>query len=271
MSNPEFWPKKGRFELEHVENLEHTEGRLPTSGLFFKANKEMVARLGIGKGAGSKRRRLTGITVAFDNKSTGNIAVGDEHAASFDVKFNKEDDGAVTECFEMADGTGTLKAGGTVLGKLQLGRTGNDHKAIAAGLTGAYRASAAKRGKTRQLSTVAAFRTNLFDFEIPEGKAPAATDGADLEAQVETYTAGRKQFVTVNAELKAVARAIQDLGKRWTAESGAAKEARAKEIKVLYREHDEIYAERYDYCKQLQDFLTDLRTRIEAYQEQEPD
>jgi hypothetical protein len=36
----------------------------------------------------------------------------------------------------MADGTGTLKAGGTVLGKLQLGRTGNDHKAIAAGLTG---------------------------------------------------------------------------------------------------------------------------------------
>lgn len=123
-------------QLEHVENLEHTEGRLPTSGLFFKANKEMVARLGIGKGAGSKRRRLTGITVAFDNKSTGNIAVGDEHAASFDVKFNKEDDGAVTECFEMADGTGTLKAGGTVLGKLQLGRTGNDHKAIAAGLTG---------------------------------------------------------------------------------------------------------------------------------------
>jgi hypothetical protein len=27
---------------------------------------------------------------------------------------------------------------------------------------------------------------------------------------------------------------------RWTAESGAAKEARAKEIKVLYREHDEV-------------------------------
>lgn len=77
----------------------------------------------------------------------------------------------------------------------------------------AYRASAAKRGKTRHVST-AVFRTDLTSFDLPTSKVPAIVDDADMEAQVAQYTRGREQFIKVNDELKGLKKTIQSLGRR---------------------------------------------------------
>jgi len=258
------WPRGGQFELKHV----HSE--LP-SGLFLKASKASATALGLNgepdvERGGSKRRRLSGVTVSFTNKSSGALVVDGKVTASFELKYG-QDDGSVMECFDLERAGSQLEAAGTILAKMQLGRTGAaDQKAFAA-VSGAYRASAAKRGKTRHVGVGAVFKTALTDFDLSAGRIPPISSAADLAKCVAQYTSGREQFAKVNSELKEVKRAIEELGNRWRAENGAAKEATAKEIKQIYREHDEVYAERFDYCKQVQDFLTKLRERITAYQD----
>eukprot|EP00035_Acanthoeca_spectabilis_P020814 m.434736 g.434736 ORF g.434736 m.434736 type:complete len:261 (-) comp17757_c0_seq1:789-1571(-) len=259
MAKEPVWPKDGSFELEYPLG----GSALPPPCLVFKANKELLGLLGVGSGTGRKRRRETPLTLQFDDKAKGSLLVSGVPSAPFDIKFNKEDDGAVTECF---DATSELQAAGTVLGRVQFGRPGSDQKAIAA-VSGAYRASAAKRGKTRHVST-AVFRTDLTSFDLPTSKVPAIVDDADMEAQVAQYTRGREQFIKVNDELKGLKKTIQSLGRRWRELSGPQQEQVAKEIKAIYREHDEVYAERFDYCKKLQTYLSELRTRIIEYQEQ---
>lgn len=115
----------------HFLQLEYPLGgsALPPPCLVFKANKELLGLLGVGSGTGRKRRRETPLTLQFDDKAKGSLLVSGVPSAPFDIKFNKEDDGAVTECF---NATSELQAAGTVLGRVQFGRPGSDQKAIAA-------------------------------------------------------------------------------------------------------------------------------------------
>ena len=83
-----------------------------------------------------KRRRLTGVTISFETKSTG-LLEGDNFSTSFDVAFGREGDASVTECVSVSREEPTKVCGaGTIVGKLQLGRSGDDQKAAFAAVSG---------------------------------------------------------------------------------------------------------------------------------------
>lgn len=81
----------------------------------------------------------------------------------------------------------------------------------------AYRASAAQKSKTKQLSapTSAVFATPVDGFVVPSGGAGAAlTSDAQLKKCSAEYREGRKHFARINSELKGVKRTIERLGEQ---------------------------------------------------------
>ena len=81
----------------------------------------------------------------------------------------------------------------------------------------AYRASAAQKSKTKQLSAPMStvFATPVDGFVVPSGSVGAAlTTDAQLRKCSAEYADGRNHFTRINSELKEVKRTIERLGEQ---------------------------------------------------------
>lgn len=77
------------------------------------------------------------MTISFGTKGTGSLTVGEGFSTSFEIAFGREGDASVTECVSVARAEPTkVCCAGIVVGKLQLGRSGNDQKAAFAAVSG---------------------------------------------------------------------------------------------------------------------------------------